>query len=363
MAAHVCPRPALVVTVLLALPAPLLATTTTLSIGAHDFLLTGGASVIPGHGAPTGASLRTGDPGQVTAASFPKLVLAPGATITALSLDYRYVSGYGQDGAGHGTNLSLLVSDDVMRVGRGTVVYTSPHYTDHSYAHNSSNYSAPIPVRASGLSIRASEKGSTRLQLAFWNNDRNLQLLVPLQVNVTCEGTEPCFVPAPTPAPLSPLPPLPPAVTPPATHTPWTMVGPWNIGDDVHGAGEAGTIAPAVSPTAHPNVMYMGGNNNAASSGVLKTIDGGHHWTKVAAATQPPSPPPALAVLPSRSLVHSTLLGPPPPRPAAAPLAACARRPHACARRRSTPASSTRASTAFSLWTTRGRGRDRKSVV
>lgn len=40
-------------------------------------------------------------------------------------------------------------------------------------------------------------------------------------------------------------------------------------------------IAPAVSPAARPDVIYMGGNNNAASSGVLKSVDGGRHWAKV----------------------------------------------------------------------------------
>lgn len=68
---------------------------------------------------------------------------------------------------------------------------------------------------------------------------------------------------------------------PPATHTPWTMIGPWNIGDDIHNGGEAGTIAPAVSPAANQDLIYMGGNNNAASSGVLKSVDRGKHWSKV----------------------------------------------------------------------------------
>ena len=67
--------------------------------------------------------------------------------------------------------------------------------------------------------------------------------------------------------------------TPPATNTPWTNIGPKNIGDDVHGRGEAGTIGPAVSKDGVK--MYMGGNNNAASSGVLKSVDRGKHWTKV----------------------------------------------------------------------------------
>jgi len=84
-------------------------------------------------------------------------------------------------------------------------------------------------------------------------------------------------VPAP-PAPPAPLPPAPP---PPATNTPWNIIGPFNIGDDASGGGEGGTIAPAVSSIANPNVMYMGGNNNAAASGVLKSVDYGKHWSKV----------------------------------------------------------------------------------
>merc|ERR1719174_2173186 len=45
-------------------------------------------------------SLRTGSPGQKTAASFPRSVFTPGAKITDISFSYRYISGYGP--AGHG---------------------------------------------------------------------------------------------------------------------------------------------------------------------------------------------------------------------------------------------------------------------
>ena len=98
-------------------------------------------------------------------------------------------------------------------------------------------------------------------------------------MNVTCSGVNDCFVPVPAPpAPPAPLPPAPP---PPKTNTPWDIVGPFNIGDDVAGGGEGGTIAPAVSSIANPNVMFMGGNNNAAASGVLKSVDYGKHWSKM----------------------------------------------------------------------------------
>ena len=249
-----------------------------LLVNQNDFLLTGGASFVAAHGAPSGMALRSGNPGATTGASFPKLALAPGSTVTEISFSYRYIVGYEDEPSGHGANLSVSVSDELLHVG-GSVIFASPHYTDYAYSHNSSNYSLPVDVHVTGLAIPASDRFRSRLQIGFSNNDRNLQVLVPIAVNVTCSGAEECFVPVPSPPPLPPLPPAPPP--PPATHAPWDNVGPWNIGDDIDNGGEAGTIAPAVSPAAKPNVMYMGGNNNAASSGVLKSTDRGRHWAKM----------------------------------------------------------------------------------
>ena len=80
-------------------------------------------------------------------------------------------------------------------------------------------------------------------------------------------------------APPSPPPPPPPPAPPKDWSVPWTTVGPWNIGDDVGGRGEAGTLADAVSPASNPNLIYAGGKNNGASSGVLKSVDRGVTWT------------------------------------------------------------------------------------
>jgi hypothetical protein len=41
----------------------------------------------------------------------------------------------------------------------------------------------------------------SRFRIGFANNDRNLQLLIPISVNVTCEGAAECFVPASKPTP------------------------------------------------------------------------------------------------------------------------------------------------------------------
>merc|ERR1719183_454357 len=61
---------------------------------------------------------------------------------------------------------------------------------------------------------------------------------------------------------------------------PWDRIGPWNIFDDKDIKGEAGTLANAASPAAHPDIIYAGGQNNGVSSGIIKTVDGGKHWTR-----------------------------------------------------------------------------------
>ena len=149
-------------------------------------------------------------------------MLAPGSTIQSISFAFRYVTGYETTPSGHGTNLSLAVSQDYLQPS-GDVIYNSPHFTEYSYHVNQSNYSLPVQVDVSGLSIAASAKYTSRLQLVFANNDRNLQILIPFQVNITCTGADECLVAPPGPPP--PLPPLPPTPPPPATHTPWTAIG------------------------------------------------------------------------------------------------------------------------------------------
>ena len=58
---------------------------------------------------------------------------------------------------------------------------------------------------------------------------------------------------------------------------PWDHIGPWNIFDAIDEAGnpmgEAGTLACAASPPAHPDIIYAGGQNNGVSSGVIKTVE------------------------------------------------------------------------------------------
>jgi hypothetical protein len=199
--------------------------TSSIVVNRNDVRLAGGATFMPGHGAPTGLSIRSGSSGAKTGASFPTgMVFAPGSTVTGVSLSYRYIVGYEKTPSGTGATISLLISDLDAATNDGDVVYTSPHLTEYAYSHNSSNYSKPVPVDWTGASKvpAASAGGGRRLQMAFANNDRNLQVLVPFTVIITCAGADECFVKAKGPKPPPPPPPpAPPTPAPPKSDLPW----------------------------------------------------------------------------------------------------------------------------------------------
>ena len=153
----------------------------------HDFLLSGGASVTRN---PLN-SLRSGSPNQHSSATF-VLPLSPGVTLTSISFNYRYTIGWGAPAPGKGTNFSLSA-------GTSRILYSSPAYNDYPYSKAHPNYSLPVNFHAD-VSEPIPASGTTRLELWFDNNDRNIQLLLPLEINVTCSGG-PCVAPPPTPPP------------------------------------------------------------------------------------------------------------------------------------------------------------------
>ena len=148
-----------------------------------DLILTGGASV---QAAPLN-SLRSGNPSSRTSAALRGAMLNPGAMISRVSFTYRYDTGFGPSGVG--ANFTLRAA--------GKAVYTSPHLTDYDYGHNRSNYSLPVLVNATSLSVPV--RSGSRIEFDFDNNDRNLQLLLPLAVTVECSGVVPCTPPPPPP--------------------------------------------------------------------------------------------------------------------------------------------------------------------
>ena len=154
---------------------PVSSTTTTLvATTAKDLRLSGGAEVT----ANPWANLRSGNPNEHTIASF-AIPLALGANITGISFGYRYMTGFGPSGVG--TNFSLVVA--------GHTVYRSPHLTDYDYSKaHPTNYSSIKTFSVNTLNLRIAS-ANQRISIIFDNNDRNLQLLLPLQVNVSCIGS------------------------------------------------------------------------------------------------------------------------------------------------------------------------------
>ena len=149
-----------------------------------DLILAGGASV---QSAPL-YSLRSGNPPAHTSAVL-RTLLNPGATVTRVSFGYRYNTGFGPSGVG--TNFTLAVA--------GQPAYASPHLTDYTYTHNKSNYSLPVMVGAASLAIVVPETVPAHVEFLFANNQRNVQLLLPLTVTLECSGAVPCTPPPPPP--------------------------------------------------------------------------------------------------------------------------------------------------------------------
>ena len=145
---------------------------------AGDFLLSGGVEVLPN---PL-LSLRSGQPSQRSVAAI-SVPLSAGITLTSVSFTYRYTAGFGAAGAGIGSNFTVRAA--------GVEVYNSPHLTEYPYSKSRPNYSEPIAVQAPVSIHIPAALDAARIEFDFENNDRNIQLLLPLSVNISCTG-RPC---------------------------------------------------------------------------------------------------------------------------------------------------------------------------
>jgi hypothetical protein len=210
-----------------------------------DLILTGGASV---QSAPL-YSLRSGNPPLRTTAAL-RAALNPGATVSRVSFAYRYNTGFGPTGVG--ANFTLAVA--------GQPAYASPHLTDYTYSHNKSNYSLPVQVDAASLAIKVPAAGPTpsHVELMFENNQRNVQLLLPLTVTLECSGAVPC----------TPPPPPPPSRVLLFEHAPSIVAGPEC--PQVLGSGPWWDKVHALSDT-----HALGW----AETHIIATSDGGKTWT------------------------------------------------------------------------------------
>ena len=118
--------------------------------------------------------IRSGAPHSATAA-VAREQLTPGIRIEEVAFTYAYETGYAGPG---GAAFNLTVG--------GALVYASPVLDDHNYSKAHPAYGAPIAVHRAG--IGAPVQADRTVALTFANYDRNLQLLLPLSVNITCSG-------------------------------------------------------------------------------------------------------------------------------------------------------------------------------
>ena len=211
---------------------PSLDTTVFAVTGAGEVTCSGGAGVTSN----PDLCLRSGTPRTVSAAIL-NTKLAAGITVEAVSFEYAYETGYsGTSGAA----FNLTVG--------GYLVYASPQLDDHPYSKSHPAYGTPIKVTKTGVGV-AVQANNVDVTLEFANYERNLQLLLPLRINVTCSGavagSEGCAAP---PAPPPPPPPYPPLTTPPEVYfaSSPTMPGETVL---VGGAGLDGAAATLCSGT------------------------------------------------------------------------------------------------------------------
>jgi|EP01046_Picozoa_sp_COSAG06_P041235 hypothetical protein len=144
--------------------------------------------------------LRSGSPNTTSSATL-SAVLAPGVTIDALGFSFSFEMGYG-DGASAacGAQLNVTVA--------GKTAYASPMLSGYPYSRTKDPglYSPPVVVMQ-GLAVQVTPSNQ-EVALVFHNLCRNVQLLLPININISCTGS--CLAPAPPPpAPPQPAPPPP----------------------------------------------------------------------------------------------------------------------------------------------------------
>lgn len=160
----------------------------------YDFM--GGASFGQSR-LPNGKDLRSGDPGDNATFVLAHLLSGEGHPIEAVSLAFRYVTGYGPTGNPDAPILRVVLLDGTTRAHVQTL-FTSKPLNGYSFDHFT-KYSPPVPVSATGLHIANSK--SLLLGIAVQNNKQNLQINIDGGLDVRVQWAK-----ARSPGPAPPLP-------------------------------------------------------------------------------------------------------------------------------------------------------------
>ena len=142
--------------------------------------------------------LRSGGPNTTSTATLSAL-LRPGVTLDGLSFSYRFETGYGE-GAGVGCGAQFNVT------AAGKTAFASPMMSGYPYANKKdpSLYSPRVPVEANDLGVQVTPSNQ-EVFFTFHNLCRNVQLLLPIAINISCTGGPCLAAPPPPPPPLPPL--------------------------------------------------------------------------------------------------------------------------------------------------------------
>jgi len=134
--------------------------------------------------------IRSGGPGQTTLALLDHELASLGHTITAATVSFQYISGYGCEvgECANAANLTLALVDAVNHTIVSTI-WESPALNNASYA-PFTGYSEPVTGGGSGL--RVSWPRRMQLALVLHNNGRNLQIPTSsVKASITWGGGDP----------------------------------------------------------------------------------------------------------------------------------------------------------------------------
>lgn len=141
----------------------------------------GGASI-------DGAVIRSGNPQEVNAITLGTIIEDPLHRIAGVSWVESYNVGYGPAGAQKGSSYAIVLIDacstDPERPTVLATFYTSPNLTAPAYDACADCYSPPVPRQAT-LATPVAVTRPSQLAVIVTDNDRNLQIVIPMDVKVT----------------------------------------------------------------------------------------------------------------------------------------------------------------------------------
>ena len=155
-----------------------------LALGSADFDLRGGASIEPDGGSDT---LRSGDPGDVSTAAALVTLQDAAHPVTGVAFSFQYVAGYGADGAPGGCVVELVAfAPGPCGVGGAVLasLWKSEPLIHYPFDVCATCFSPPVPVSVPAGSISLNATMGVVLGLRFTDNERNVQVKLPLSLTV-----------------------------------------------------------------------------------------------------------------------------------------------------------------------------------